>query len=156
MEDQETLKEFEAARMWTKLNRKERIGIRRLHVMTSHATRHPMQRMRRYPNATANVVSAVKHCNSSAFEWLSEGHHPALVKAPNPYAPLEKMLDWASSKSRALMPQHDAPSSSKQSSLLGPLFPILDELSWNTAIHFCGSWRSQLKSFLPRASEAWS
>ena len=89
LEDQERLEEPEAEkirrRMWTKLSRKERIGIRRLHVMTSHATRPQMQRMLRYSNAPANVVSAVKYFKCSACERLSEGHHPAVVKAPNPY-----------------------------------------------------------------------
>ena len=177
MEDQERLEEPEAEkirrRMWTKLSRKERIGIRRLHVMTSHATRPQMQRMLRYSNAPANVVSAVKYFKCSACERLSEGHHPAVVKAPNPYTFAEDVgLDVFEVKDAEgnryqvptwCMSWHDIPSgrsawhfswSSEQPPMLGPFHSILDELGRNTEIHHCGPRHSQPRSFLLRASEA--
>ena len=46
---------------WRKLSRVERIGVRRLHHMTSHGTRNQMARMLRYANAAPHVVKGVKY-----------------------------------------------------------------------------------------------
>ena len=70
---------------WLKLGRTERIGIRRLHAMTSHATRPQMQRMLRFSNAPATVVSAVKFFRCSACEKLNEEKRVQVTKAPSAY-----------------------------------------------------------------------
>ena len=70
---------------WLQINKQERIGIRRLHVMTSHATKPQMQRMLRYSNAPAEVIAAVKHFKCASCERISQEKRPAVVKAPNPY-----------------------------------------------------------------------
>ena len=70
---------------WLRISKQERIGIRRLHVMTSHATKPQMQRMLRYSNAPAAVIAAVKHFRCGACERISEEKRPAVVKPPNPY-----------------------------------------------------------------------
>ena len=41
---------------WRKLNRVERVGIRRLHHMTSHGTRNQMARMLRYEVLQVSIM----------------------------------------------------------------------------------------------------
>ena len=70
---------------WLKLGRSERIGIRRLHAMTSHATRPQMQRMLRFSNAPAAAVSAVKFFRCSSCEKLNEEKRVQVTKVPSAY-----------------------------------------------------------------------
>ena len=70
---------------WLKIDKKERVGIRRLHVMTSHATKPQMQRMLRYSNAPPAVVKAVKYFKCAACERLAMERHPAVNKVASPY-----------------------------------------------------------------------
>lgn len=70
---------------WLKLSREERVGIRRLHVMTSHATKPQMQRMLRYSNAPASVVSGVRFFRCSACERNLTERKPSITKSPSPY-----------------------------------------------------------------------
>ena len=70
---------------WLRLKREERIGIRRLHVMTSHATKPQLQRMLRHANAPAEVVKGVKYFRCSACESKMEEARPPITKVPNPY-----------------------------------------------------------------------
>ena len=70
---------------WLRLPKQERIGIRRLHAMTSHATRPQLQRMLRYSNAPSSVVTAVKYFRCAACERLEKEKRPAQVKTPSPY-----------------------------------------------------------------------
>ena len=71
---------------WLRLKREERIGIRRLHVMTSHATRPQLQRMLRHANAPTEVVRGVKFFRCSACESKMEETRPPVTKVPSPYS----------------------------------------------------------------------
>ncbi len=71
---------------WLRLRREECIGIRRLHMMTSHATKPQLQRMLRHANAPAAVVKGVKYFRCSACESKMEEARPPITKTPNPYS----------------------------------------------------------------------
>ena len=72
-------------REWLKINKQERIGIRRLHHMTSHASKPQLQRMLRYAGASPKVIGAVKHFRCGICERESEEKKPFPVKPPSPY-----------------------------------------------------------------------
>ncbi len=70
---------------WLKIPKQERVGIRRLHTMTSHATRPQLQRMLRYSNAPPKIIAAVKYFRCAACERLEKERRPAQVKTPSAY-----------------------------------------------------------------------
>ena len=70
---------------WQKLSREERVGIRRLHHMTSHSTRPQMQRMLKYAGALPHIVRGVKHFRCSACEKMMEAKKVPVVRVPNRY-----------------------------------------------------------------------
>ena len=72
-------------REWLKISKEERIGIRRLHHMTSHASKPQLQRMLRYAGAAPKVVGAVKYFRCGICERESEEKKPFPVKPPSPY-----------------------------------------------------------------------
>lgn len=71
---------------WRKLSRVERIGVRRLHHMTSHGTRNQMARMLRYANAAPHVVKGVKYFRCPACDRVEPERRPQVVRGPDPYA----------------------------------------------------------------------
>ena len=72
-------------REWRKLSRAARVGIRRLHHMTSHATRSQMTRMLKYANADHNVLRGVRHFRCPACDRIEPEKRPQVVKPPDPY-----------------------------------------------------------------------
>eukprot|EP00435_Cladocopium_sp_Y103_P048460 s7_g14.t1 len=70
---------------WKKLTKAERVGIRRLHHMTSHATKPQMMRMLKYANAARHVVRAVKHFRCPSCDRIEPEKRPQVVKPPDPY-----------------------------------------------------------------------
>eukprot|EP00435_Cladocopium_sp_Y103_P032430 s1165_g8.t1 len=70
---------------WRKLTKAERVGIRRLHHMTSHATKPQMMRMLKYANAARHVVRAVKHFRCPSCDRIEPEKRPQVVKPPDPY-----------------------------------------------------------------------
>ena len=71
---------------WRKLSRVERVGVRRLHHMTSHGTRNQMARMLRYANAAPHVVKGVKYFRCPACDRVEPEKRPQVVRGPDPYA----------------------------------------------------------------------
>ena len=70
---------------WRKLNRVERVGIRRLHHMTSHGTRNQMARMLRYSNAAPHVIKGVKFFRCPSCDRVEPEGRPQVVRGPDPY-----------------------------------------------------------------------
>ena len=70
---------------WLKLTKQERIGIRRLHHMTSHSTKPQMQRMLTYAHASPHVIRGVRHFRCPACQRIEEEKRPAVVRPPSPY-----------------------------------------------------------------------
>ena len=70
---------------WLKLSKDERVGVRRLHHMTSHASRPQLQRMLRYAGAPPRVVKGVQHFRCGICERDSEEKKPFPMKTPSPY-----------------------------------------------------------------------
>ena len=77
----ETLRKQE----WRRLTKAERIGIRRLHHMASHATKHQMMRMLKYANAEHHVIKAVRHFRCPACDRIGPEQRPQVVKPPDDY-----------------------------------------------------------------------
>ena len=74
---------------WRRLTKAERVGIRRLHHMTSHATKPQMMRMLKYANAARHVVRAVKHFRifrCPSCDRIEPEKQPQAVKPLDPYA----------------------------------------------------------------------
>ena len=70
---------------WRKLARAERVGVRRLHHMTSHATKSQMTRMLRYANADPHIIRAVKHFKCPSCDRIAPEKRPQVVKPPDAY-----------------------------------------------------------------------
>ena len=70
---------------WRKLSRVERVGIRRLHHMTSHGTRNQMARMLRYSNAAPHVIKGVKFFRCPSCDRVEPEGRPQVVRGPDPY-----------------------------------------------------------------------
>ncbi len=70
---------------WHKLSREERVGIRRLHHMTSHSARPQMQRMLKYAGAQPHIVRGVKHFRCASCEKTMPAKKAPVVRSPNQY-----------------------------------------------------------------------
>lgn len=70
---------------WLRLSKQERIGIRRLHHMTSHSTKPQMQRMLTYANASPDVIRGVRHFRCPSCQRIEDERRPHIVRAPSPY-----------------------------------------------------------------------
>ena len=70
---------------WMKLSREERVSVRRLHHMTSHASRPQMQRMLKYAGALPHIVKGVKFFRCSACEKVMKEKKVPVVRSPNSY-----------------------------------------------------------------------
>ena len=170
LEDQERLEEPEAEkirrRMWTKLSRKERIGIRRLHVMTSHANTTTNAKDAEVLQCTSQrgVSSEVlqvfslreafrrpssRSCESSKSLHLCRGCWMDVFEVKdaegNRYQVLHAVCHGTTFQAGGSA--WHCSWSSKQPPMLGPFHSILDELGRNTEIHHCGPWHSQPRSF---------
>ena len=70
---------------WMKLTREERVSVRRLHHMTSHATRPQLQRMLKYAGALPHIIRGVKFFRCSSCEKVMKEKKVPVVKSPNSY-----------------------------------------------------------------------
>ena len=97
---------------WRKLSKAERVGIRRLHHMTSHATKSQMTRMLRYSNADKAVIRAVRHFRCPSCDRIA------------PVVPMFSMIPLA----RTFSPSRTPLSSPSMCSMLcvwGPTFMLV-------------------------------
>eukprot|EP00435_Cladocopium_sp_Y103_P043103 s856_g12.t1 len=72
-------------REWSKLSKDERISIRRLHCMTSHATRPQMQRMLCYAGSKPHIIKGVKHFRCAVCEKMMTERRVWVAKSPGDY-----------------------------------------------------------------------
>ena len=111
---------------WRKLSRVERVGIRRLHHMTSHGTRNQMARMLRYSNAAPHVIKGVKFFRCPSCDRVEPEGRPQVVRGPDPLC-LQRG-DWlghlhGEGRLRQALPDPSHP-------LLGNLLPC-GRISWS-------------------------